>query len=62
MLPPELARRVVEAGWGEPHPMARLGLVPPSALLVYAPRDEHELAVVTMLVEAAYLFARGAEV
>lgn len=60
MLPPELAARVVESGWGEPHPMARLGLIPSSALMVYAPRDEHELEVVFSFVEAAYLFARQA--
>ncbi|HWQ23910.1 MAG TPA: luciferase family protein [Gaiellaceae bacterium] len=60
MLPPELAERVVEAGWGEPHPAARLGLVPSSALMLYAPRDEDELELVATLVEAAYGFAREA--
>ncbi len=58
MLPPELAEHVVEAGWGEPHPTALLGLIPSGALLLYAPRDEHELEVVATLVEAAYEFAR----
>ena len=60
MLPPALAPRAVEAGWGEVHPAARLGLIPSTALMVYAPRDEHELEVVFAFVEAAYRFARQA--
>jgi hypothetical protein len=61
MLPVPVAERVVELGWGEPHPVARMGLIPPTALMVYAPRDEEELDVVVALVEASYRFARGDE-
>jgi hypothetical protein len=59
MLPPGLADQAVETGWGEPHPLARLGLISTNALMVYAPRDEHELEIVAALVESAYRFARG---
>jgi Family of unknown function (DUF5519) len=59
MLPLELVQRVVTAGWGEPHPVAAMGLIPRTAVMVYAPRDEAELGVVASLVEAAHRFARG---
>ena len=59
MLPEELAARVSGTGRGEPHPAARMGLIPPTAMMVYAPRDEDELETVARLVEASYRFARG---
>lgn len=59
MLPPALAADAVEQGWAEPHPMARLGFVAPTAVMLYAPRDAEELAVVEALVTASYEFARG---
>jgi Family of unknown function (DUF5519) len=59
MLPVPLAARVVECGWGEPHPGARLGLLPQTALMAYAPRDEGEVEFVAQLVEASYRFACG---
>ncbi|GAA3289350.1 hypothetical protein GCM10020295_01040 [Streptomyces cinereospinus] len=48
------ARAVIEGAWGERHPLA--GVVPqlPSTyLLVYPPRDEEELKIVTGILEAA---------
>lgn len=59
MLPPPLAVEAVATEWAEPHPMARLGLIPPGAVMLYAPRDEGELEVVERLVDASYGFARG---
>jgi hypothetical protein len=50
----------VDAGWAEPHPVARSGLIPPTAVMLYAPRDEEELAVVEVLVQASHAFARPA--
>ena len=44
-LPPSLARTAVEAGWGEVHPVARRGLIPAHVVMLYAPRDGHELDV-----------------
>ncbi len=56
--PPDLASEAVEAGWSEPHPVARLGLIPKTAVMIYAPRDADELAVVERLIRASYAFAR----
>jgi hypothetical protein len=59
MLPPTLAGEAIEAGWAEPHPMARLGLVAGTAVMLYAPRDDAEREVVERLVSASHAFARG---
>lgn len=59
MLPRELAAEATGTGWAEPHPVARLGLIPETAVMIYAPRDEEELDVVERLVRASYDFARG---
>jgi phospholipase/carboxylesterase len=49
----------MEAGWAELHPVARRGLIPPTTVMVYAPRDRDELEVVFQLIVASYLFAGG---
>jgi putative iron-dependent peroxidase len=59
MLPPEVAQAAIDAGWAELHPVARMGLLPSTAVMLYAPRDEAELAVVERLVEASHRFARN---
>jgi hypothetical protein len=59
MLPPELVREAVDAGWAEPHPVARMGLIPATAVMLYAPRDDEELAVLEALIGASREFARG---
>lgn len=53
-LPQELVREAIEAGWAELHPIARLGLIPETIVMLYAPRTESELDVVTGLVIAAH--------
>jgi hypothetical protein len=58
MLPPETVAEAVEAGWAEPHPVALRGLIPPTAVMLYAPRDEAELDVIESLVRASHAFAR----
>jgi len=58
MLPIETAAEAVEAGWAEPHPVALRGLIPPTAVMLYAPRDAAELEVVERLVRASHAFAR----
>ena len=58
-LPPELASAAIDAGWAELHPVARRGLIPPTTVMLYAPRDENELEIVYDLVLAAYRFAGG---
>jgi Family of unknown function (DUF5519) len=60
MLPTETVTEAVESGWAEPHPVALRGLIPPNAVMLYAPRDETELEVIEGLVRAAHAFARPA--
>jgi hypothetical protein len=58
MLPPEIVAEAVAAGWAELHPVARRGLIPRTAVMLYAPRDEAELEVVEGLLRASHAFAR----
>jgi Family of unknown function (DUF5519) len=60
MLPPDVAEAAIEAGWAEVHPVARLGLIPPTAVMLFAPRDTEELDVIARLVEASHAYARPA--
>jgi hypothetical protein len=60
MLPTETVTEAVAAGWAEPHPVALRGLIPPTAVMLYAPRDQEELDVVEHLVRASHAFARSA--
>ena len=58
MLPPEIVDEAIEAGWAEHHPVALRGLIPRTAVMLYAPRDEAELDVIESLVRASHAFAR----
>jgi len=60
MLPTETATEAIAAGWAEPHPVALRGLIPPTAVMLYAPRDEGELDVIERLLRASHAFARPA--
>jgi hypothetical protein len=60
MLPTDTVTEAVDAGWAEPHPVALRGLIPPTAVMLYAPRDEQELDVIERLVRASHAFARSA--
>jgi hypothetical protein len=60
MLPTETATEAVAAGWAEPHPVALRGLIPPTAVMLYAPRDEAELDVIERVVRISHAFARPA--
>jgi hypothetical protein len=60
MLPAETVTEAVAAGWAEPHPVALRGLIPPTAVMLYAPRDEAEVDVIEALVRASHAFARSA--
>jgi phospholipase/carboxylesterase len=59
-LPEGLAADAEAAGWAEPHFLVRTGQVPPTVVMVYAPRDTAERDVVLGLVRASYDFARSA--
>jgi Family of unknown function (DUF5519) len=61
MLPSKAVEQLLEKGWGEPHPMARRGLIPATAVMVYAPRDLAEVETVLQIIAASYRFACGGE-
>jgi hypothetical protein len=59
MVPIDLADALIAAGWAELHPVARMGLLPRTAVMVYAPRDDEEAALVARIVAASRAFALG---
>jgi Family of unknown function (DUF5519) len=59
MLPTETVTEAVAAGWAGPHPAALRGPIAPTAVMLYAPRDEAELDVIDSLVWASHAFARS---
>ena len=58
----DLAQHAVDDGYGPEIilSIARRGLIPANAVMLYAPRDDGELDVVAGLVEASYTFASTA--
>ncbi|MEM8924285.1 MAG: luciferase family protein [Actinomycetota bacterium] len=56
-LPPEVAAAAIAKGWAENHPMARLGVIPETVVMVYGPRDDAELDIVKELVALSHGFA-----
>ncbi|MGH7476448.1 MAG: luciferase family protein [Longimicrobiales bacterium] len=59
VLPREVAHEAVAQGWAEPHPAARVGYIPETVVMVYAPRDEAELEVVLALLGRSLEQAQG---
>jgi hypothetical protein len=54
ILSPSDTRHVVERGWGERHELAGIALgLPTTYLLIYAPQDAAELAVVDAILAAS---------
>ncbi|MFG2560740.1 hypothetical protein [Streptomyces sp. NPDC048496] len=53
-----LAAEAVERGWAVTHPLAGIRLTP-GMVLVYGPRDEAELDVVTAIVATSHAWATG---
>ena len=60
-LPERRVREVIQAGWAEFHPLVEEGRLPPTVVMVYAPRTGTELEVVSELVRESYQFASGRE-
>jgi hypothetical protein len=60
ILPLAQAQSAIESGWAEQHPIARLGYISAGAVMVYAPRDEAEVAIVAHLIRESYLYATTA--
>jgi len=58
-LPPARAQEAIDAGWAEPHPLAaQLGR--PELVMLYTPRDPHELDVTFQLIVDSYDYVTGA--
>lgn len=55
-LPRPIVATAIEAGWAEPHVMARL-MGTDSLVMLYGPRDKDELAVIMGLIDASLAFA-----
>jgi hypothetical protein len=59
-LSPSDAKRVIEAGWGELHPLAEEnGRLPATYMMIYAPRDTEEAAIALQVLRAAVKYAAG---
>lgn len=62
-LHPADAKVVLEAGWGERHPLARGGwferFVPRGFVLIYSPSSEADLQVVSQIIKAAIWHVGG---
>jgi hypothetical protein len=56
-LPLVCAHWAIVRGWAEPHYLSSHGLMPPGVLVVYTPRDHHELSVCYSLFLEAYTAA-----
>ena len=59
MLAENDVAELLERGWGELHPLVPVGRLPPTAVMVFGPRDEAGLDVVMRIIDASYKFARG---
>jgi hypothetical protein len=57
-LPGDIRSCAVEMGWAEPHPAVRIGVMPEALVMIYAPRNQNELAIVLDLISSSYEFAR----
>ena len=59
-LPETTADLAIERGWAELHLIARTEELPGSVVMLYAPRDAAEAAVVWQLLRASHAFASDA--
>lgn len=59
VLSEEHAQSVLDLGWGELHPVAAQGLIPPTTVMIYGPRDAEELKVVWDILRASHAAACG---
>ncbi len=58
VLSPDDCAHALEQGWGELHPLANSGRIPPTVAMVYAPRDETEIDVVLDIARASLEYAK----
>ena len=62
VLPAEDVAEIKSAGWGEDHYLVTQGQWPTGLVMIFSPRDEDELAVVTQIVARSYEFATGQQI
>jgi hypothetical protein len=60
-LPPDIVELAIDNGWAEIHPMAGKHGLPRNIVMVYGPRDQTELGIVTGLVRASHGYACRSE-
>ncbi|KAF8556213.1 hypothetical protein OG21DRAFT_1506837 [Imleria badia] len=53
MMSPQDCKTVIEKGWGERHPLSGSHVLPKEFMLLYAPRDDDELAMIARCMCAA---------
>jgi hypothetical protein len=56
-LSPSDSKTVIEAGWGEFHGLAGDGRLTQTYMMLYSPRDENELKITKLILEAAIKYA-----
>jgi hypothetical protein len=56
-LPPEVVQLAIDHGWAEYHPLAGKYGLPGNIVMVYGPRDQAELEIVTGLLRASHDYA-----
>lgn len=56
-LPEPIRTEAINAGWVEPHPFAGYPTVSPLIVLLFASRDEAELAIAKRLLKASWAYA-----
>jgi hypothetical protein len=54
ILPEPQRTEAIEAGWAEPHPLAGQPTVSSYTVMLYAPRNEREVAIIGQLVEISW--------
>ncbi|MEM7441475.1 MAG: hypothetical protein AAGA28_01445 [Pseudomonadota bacterium] len=57
MLPVADVEEIKRTGWGEDHYLVTQGQWPPGLVMIFSPRDEEELTVITKIVARSYEFA-----
>jgi hypothetical protein len=56
LMPPD-AEEAIQQGWGENHFLVDLGVLPPGTIMVYAPRNDADLAVVETIIARSHAYA-----
>lgn len=57
ILSPSDTREVIEKGWGELHGLAGQGLAAKTYMMIYAPRNEQELKITKLILNAAVIYS-----